>query len=615
MNPMSQHVSIATLTLFGLLTIACGGNDGGDNGNGSQSPQLPPTTAQNPCPASSLASVAESEPGPPQPSKTSGVLNEGDPRGRLGDVLWRHRAAEGRLRPSATTSPRATQDVGEIAVIQDEGDLIAPPNSFDLQGTGLRYTPRGSSYDVTRTDGSFRAVIGSPLTLGDDDSSSSTVSFTFNFYGRAQSMAFVNSDGNITFGVNDNASTDRSISRVLSGAPRVAPFFADLDPSAGGTVFLRSAADAFTVTWCGVRVWDSPRTATFQTSFFPDGSIEMKYAAASSWTAVDGIAAISPGRTTAFMQVDLSTISSGTISGGAGAIGERFSLRPDLDLVALAQKFYRTHGDLYDQLIIWTDAVMTPEDAFSFEVTVANSITGIGVDTYNNAGEFGSRGRLSSLVQMDAISKFPDDPMAKVLGENNTVSVMGQEVGHRWLAYMRFSDHNRQRSDALLGRDMAHWSFFFNSDGSVMEGNRIQDLGGGSFNTVGAVDRYSLLDQYAMGLVRDVDVPPMFYVENPTNVSGNQTPESSPRVGVTFSGTRRDVLINDIIEIMGRRQPSSDASPRVHGQAFLYVVGNGRTAAPAAVAKIDRIRLAWETFFAQATDGRARVETHLQPGT
>ena len=60
-----------------------------------------------------------------------------------------------------------------------------------------------------------------------------------------------------------------------------------------------------------------------------------------------------------------------------------------------------------------------------------------------------------------------------------------------------------QRSDALLGRDLAHWSFFFDSDASVMEGNDIEDLGGGSFRTVAAVQRYSLLDQYAMGLVPD----------------------------------------------------------------------------------------------------------------
>jgi hypothetical protein len=34
-----------------------------------------------------------------------------------------------------------------------------------------------------------------------------------------------------------------------------------------------------------------------------------------------------------------------------------------------------------------------------------------------------------------------------------------------------------------------------------MDGNDIEDLGNGSFRTVGAVQRYSLLDQYAMGLV------------------------------------------------------------------------------------------------------------------
>jgi hypothetical protein len=216
---------------------------------------------------------------------------------------------------------------------------------------------------------------------------------------------------------------------------------------------------------------------------------------------------------------------------------------------------------------------------------------------------------------MDDIAKFPADPSTKFLGENNTLSVLGQEAGHRWLAFLQFSDHNRQRSDALLGRDKAHWSFFFNSDASVMEGNRITDLGGGSFKTVAAVEKYSLLDQYAMGLVRDLDVPPFFYVESPINVQPAAQAGSAPRVGVTFNGTRRDVLINDVIEILGPRQPSAADSAKVHRQAFLFVVGRGRTADPAAIAKIDRIRRAWETFFAQATDGRGRAETRLVPSS
>jgi len=504
-------------------------------------------------------------------SKTAGRIVHGDPRGMLGDVLWRHRAGASLRTASGEVTSLATEDVGEIAVIQDEGDVITPANTFDLQLSGVRYTPRsGGGYDVSRTDASFRAALGDAVTLADDDSVSRNVPFTFNFYGRPQTLAWINSDGNITFGVRDTALTSRDISRLLTGAPRVAAFFADLDPSAGGRVFVRAAADALTATWCGVRVFDSSRQVTVQTSLFPDGTIEMKYAGAPTFTAVDGIAALSPGSTDTFTPVDLSTSASRTIPGGSGAVGERFSLRPDLDLVALSRKFYRTHADRFDQLVIWTDEVMTPEDAFSFEVTVANDISGIGLDRFDDSSQFGSND-LSSLVQMDAISKFPDDPTAKFLGENNTLSVIGQEVGHRWLAFLHFSDHNRQDSSALLGRDQAHWNFFFNSDASVMEGNRIQDLGGGMFRTTAAVERYSLLDQYAMGLVRDIDVPSMFYVESPTGVPSGTTAESAPRIGVTFSGTRRDVLINDVIEVMGARRPSSADSPRVFRQAFVFV--------------------------------------------
>jgi hypothetical protein len=380
-------------------------------------------------------------------------------------------------------------------------------------------------------------------------------------------------------------------------------------------VFVRAGSDAFTATWCGVRVFDSSRQATLQTSFFPDGTVEMKYAAAPPWTAENGVVGISPGHTGDFLPVDLSATAAGAISGNAGAIGERFSRQPELDLVELSRKFYRTHPDAYDQLVIWTDEVLTADSTFSFEVTVTNEIAGIGLDIFNNSGLFGSVGRLRSVVQMDAVGKFPEDPRTRFLGENSTLSVIGQEVGHRWLAFLEFTDHNRQRSQALLGRDQAHWSFFFNSDASVMEGNRIQDLGGGAFKTIAAVEKYSLLDQYAMGLVRDVDVPPFFYVENPVNVQPGEEADSAPRVGVTFTGTRRDVLINSVIEAMGQRRPAADDSVKVHRQAFLFVVGKGRTAGAAAIAKIERIRSAWEAFFAQATDGRARAETRLKPST
>ena len=195
---------------------------------------------------------------------------------------------------------------------------------------------------------------------------------------------------------------------------------------------------------------------------------------------------------------------------------------------------------------------------------------------------------------MDWIGKYPEDPLQTFLGENNTVSVLGQEVGHRWLAFLDFRNHTGARSEALLGRDQAHWSFFFDSDASVMEGNDIEDLGGGSFRTTAAVQRYSRLDQYAMGLVSASQVPPFFYVDNPINVAGGREADSAPRVGVTFNGTRRDVLIEDVIAINGPRVPSAADSPRVHRQAFLLVVGRAarRTArrSPRSIASAARGR-------------------------
>jgi len=74
----------------------------------------------------------------------------------------------------------------------------------------------------------------------------------------------------------------------------------------------------------------------------------------------------------------------------------------------------------------------------------------------------------------------------------------------------------------LLGRDQAHWSFFLDSDASVMEGNDIEDKGGGRFETVGIAHGFSALDQYGMGLRAAAEVPPFFYVEAPDDFRPNR---------------------------------------------------------------------------------------------
>ena len=402
---------------------------------------------------------------------------------------------------------------------------------------------------MTRIDAAFRPAVGSRLMLGDDDTTRMALAAPSGFGGATE--AFVNSDGNITFGAGDDASTSRSIGRFLSGAPRVAAFFADLDPSTGGRVFALADAAALTVTWCSVPGFDDPNTVSVQATVQADGVIEVKFGDVSLREAVVGV---SPGHTEEFAPVDLTL--TGPAAGGAGAVGERFSDSADADLVAAAQRFYRSHPDSYDQLVFWGGArLIRLGEAFAQEFTVANEIQGIGVPTGGSPGDFGSAARLQSVVNMDRVVKYPASPTQKFLGEDTVLSLLGQESGHRWLAFVAFLDADRRRSTDLLGRDDAHWSFFVDSDASVMEGNDIEALGGGAFRTVGAVQRYSRLDQYLMGLVPPEQVPPFFYVQSPVNIVPSRDPASSPQVGVTFNGTRREVLIADVVAAMGPRVP------------------------------------------------------------
>lgn len=600
----------ALLPLLSLawMLAACGGSN---NGGGPPPSPSPGPGTSNPC----LTAVTEGEALSAGSGATANTVRQKtdvidrDPRWRVLDALWTHRQRAGRARElAASASGRNSVDIGEIAVLQDEGDLIAPPNAIDIRSQGLRFTRNSSGgYDVARIDGTFRSNLGTRLTLTDDDSTQVDVPFGFSFFGQTQTTAFVNSDGNVTFEEGDHASTERNVARLLTGPPRVAPFFADLDPTTGGRVFANAAADAYTVTWCGVRGFDSPRAATAQVTLLPNGNVEMKFSDAISL--LDAIVGISPGRTGFFMPVNLSD--AGPTAGGTGAVGERFAERGELDTVQIARKFYASHPDTYDQLIIWTDAPLI-QDAFAYETTVANEIRGLGIDTFDASRDFGSSGRLRSFAVMDFIGKYPENPKQRFLGENSTLSVLGQEAGHRWLAFFSFRDHTGNPSERLLGRGAAHWSFFVDSDASVMEGNDIEDLGGGSFRTVASVQRYSLLDQYAMGLVGPNDVPSFFYVESPVNVVPPRTEEDAPRVGVTFNGTRRDVLMSDVIAVHGPRAPSAAESARVHRQAFLFVVGASRSVDNAQVEKVDRIRREWETFFRQATDGRMQAITTLR---
>ena len=509
-------------------------------------------------------------------------------------------AADLRARPAATARPAV--DVNDIAVLEDNGDLILRANPFDLANSGVRFEPNGSSYVVSAAGSEFRTPLGRAITLGDDDTATQTLAAPLTFYGRPFTSLFINSDGNVTFDEGDNASTARGLARLTGGPPRMAPFFADLDPSAGGRVYFNATPDTVTVTWCAVPGFELAETVTAQVVVQSSGAIEFRFGTTDLG---NGIVALSPGATGSFTPVNLNRAE--PASGDPGAIGERFSRMQSLDLVAASRRFYETHADTFDQLVFWTDSPVI-EDAFAFETTVQNAITGIGQEVFDAAPILGSAGVLQSVVNMDRVSKYGDTPSAKLFGEMSPLGILAHETGHRWLARLMFRNADRTVSDQLLGRQLAHWSFFMDSDGSVMEGNEIEDQRGGVFRTAAAPERYSRLDMYAMGLATEAEVAPWFFIDSPVSTRTRETP---PSAGVTINGTRRDVLIQDVIAALGPRVPSAGDSPRVHRQAFVFIRRAGASPDPQDLTRLRRIREQWPAFFTRATENRMTVQTSL----
>jgi hypothetical protein len=512
-----------------------------------------------------------------------------------------HRERGERVR--AASARTASIDVGQIAVLQDEGDLALFRNPFDLQNAALRFAPVDGGFSVTRLTAPLFAEAGNRLALGDDDTAEVALPFAFPFYGATYRAVHVNSDGNLTFGDADSASVARDIGRLLFGPPRIAPLLADLNPSTGGSVAWSAVADRFSVTWTDVPQFDQTDRNTFQVSLYADGRVEIAYGTVTA--AIDeGVVGIAPGGSAA----GLTPVDCSTAAGQAGvALSDSLRASDALDLVAVARKFYLDHPDEYDQLVIFTNRRMVETGTFAFEQTVQNEIQGIGSGVFDLSDAYGSGGHLRSVAMMDTIAKYPDDPSRVFLGADSGLGVLAHEVGHRWLAQATFLDGGRVSSE-LLGRDDVHWSFFFDTDASHLEGNDIEDLGGGRFRTVGAGLRYSALDQYLMGLRDAGEVAPFFFVRNPTGIVDD--PARDPEVGVTFSGARKDLTLADVVASIGARRPAFGDAPRTIRQAFLFV-GVGATPTAADIQKLERIRAAWEPYYAASTDGRGAAEARL----
>jgi len=539
------------------------------------------------------------------------------------ELVVRPQSAGGIAAAAGTAS--AAYDTGpsnDIAVLEGTEGVLALPNDFDLDNNTLVFTPSAATQYTFAVTGapSFdsAAVAGGTLLdgLGDDDARVQTLPFDFPFFGKSYRQIYVSSDGNLTFEAADTASSERSLGRMTAGPPRLAPLFRDLDPTHSTKgVCVRAESSRFVVSWVAVPEYadyGTGRLQTFQARIYADGHIEFAWYGITTTSAVVGIA---PGNLRGASS--LVTFLNGSTDSYSGAIAERFGTDLEIDLVTVAQKFYGTHDDAYDYLVVFNNVgVRDSADSIASERTLRATRTGVGDPPVDFGAQFGSPRRLQSLISMGTLSQYGnmDQCVPGREAEHDTpITVLAHEAGHLFLAFASDRDPLNPDARPMLGYQNAHWSFNFNSDASLLEGNRITDKGAGAsprFLTSGVTQGYSPLDQYLMGMRAPDQVQPpheLFYVTN----SGFSN-KDHPEIGVSFSGDRNDVTVDQIIAAEGRRTPDYTVAQRLFRLAFILIVGQGTTPSQAEITKLENFRYGFESYYPQATSGNGTAETELR---
>lgn len=209
---------------------------------------------------------------------------------------------------------------GTTAVYQ----VFGAGKPFDLGGKTVTFT--GDTSDDPPPPPA-PADVG--LSLGDDATAMVPLGFSFPFFGKSYTSVYVNSDGNLTFGKGDGVTANRDETRFLTGSPRIALLYSDLDPTAGGSVVYRQDdADTLTIEYNGVPVWGSSAGNTVRVTLDASGTITLTVDGTSGSSAIVGVSAGGSGNSGT--EEDLSALASPVSYAGTGAVYEVFSGSCDL---------------------------------------------------------------------------------------------------------------------------------------------------------------------------------------------------------------------------------------------------------------------------------------------
>ena len=288
-----------------------------------------------------------------------------------------------------------------------------------------------------------------------------------------------------------------------------------------------------------------------------------------------------------------------------------------IDSVDAARKFMATHTDKYHYLILLPNFNHAEG---SFHNHVKTDVLGIGVTPLDNSATYNTS-FLESLVLLRNFNEFPASNEARIMSpaanNDSPLSLMAQEVGHKVAAWVLADELEGPRiraSNFLLGRNDAHWCFYLNGPAtgprtgfSSMEGNFWRDNGNGTYTTARQSDGYAPVDQYLFGF-RPSNTVGGFFKLDPGKGKINPDCGHNPYIpGVdtpwTYAYPKKNVVVDDIIRINGARVPDSTSARKNYRMAFAILAKQGTFPTSAEIARVDSLRLAWESYFRDESGG------------
>lgn len=182
-----------------------------------------------------------------------------------------------------------------------------PPGGIARQGASAPVPPVPAGVtDVGRIsviDVRFEPDYGTLWTTCDDCSTQRTLPFSFPFFGKSETTAYVGTNGYITFGSGDSTYLENV--PAFNRRRRIAAFFDDL--IGGGGVYINDRLpDRYIVTYDRTRHYLYGGSNTLQIQLFRDGRIVFAFKGITALRS-GSITGITPGPGSPFMQVNYST--------------------------------------------------------------------------------------------------------------------------------------------------------------------------------------------------------------------------------------------------------------------------------------------------------------------